>query len=54
MGAPVGNQALAGNKDAWKEIGERLDGKPAQAIVGHDGGPLTVEIVRFGAGQAPE
>ena len=39
--------AIAGNKDAWKEIGDRLDGKPAQAIVGADGGNLkaTVEVV---------
>lgn len=29
--------ALAGDRDAWKEIGDRLDGKPAQAIIG--GGP---------------
>jgi hypothetical protein len=45
-------QALEGNKDAWKEIGDRLDGKPAQAITGEDGGPVTVEIVRFGADKA--
>jgi len=24
--------ALAGDKDAWKEIGDRLDGKPSQSI----------------------
>lgn len=29
-------QALAGDKDSWVEIGNRLDGKPAQAIVGDD------------------
>lgn len=43
----VVGRALAGDKDAWKEIGDRLDGKPAQAIVGADGGNLkaTVEVV---------
>lgn len=50
----VVQKALAGDKDAVKEIGDRLDGKPAQAIVGHDGGPVTVEIVRFGQGSASE
>ncbi len=25
-------QAIVGNKDAIKEIGDRLDGKPAQSI----------------------
>lgn len=38
--------------NGFKELGDRLDGKPAQAITGADGGPLTVEIVRF-ADQAP-
>lgn len=36
-------QALAGNKDAWQEIGNRLDGKPAQAIIAtgdEEGGPI--------------
>jgi hypothetical protein len=40
-------QAVAGDKDARKEIGDRLDGKPVQAIAGPDGGPLTIEILRF-------
>jgi hypothetical protein len=30
----VVQKALSGDKDAWKEIGDREDGKPAQAIVG--------------------
>lgn len=47
----VVGKALAGDKDAVKEIGDRLDGKPAQAITGEDGGPLTVEIIRFGQGK---
>ena len=28
----VVEQALIGNKDAWNEIGNRLDGKPSQSI----------------------
>ena len=28
----------------FKEMGDRLDGKPAQAIVGEDGGALVVKI----------
>lgn len=31
----------------YKELADRLDGKPPQAIVGADGGPVVVEIVRF-------
>jgi hypothetical protein len=37
--------AMAGDKDAWKELGDRLDGKPAQAITGEDGGPVRFEVV---------
>lgn len=41
-------QALAGDKDARKEIAERLDGKPVQAIEGTGpDGALTIEIVKF-------
>lgn len=35
-------KALAGDKDSIAEIGNRLDGKPAQAIVGDDDQPLSV------------
>lgn len=38
-----------GDMTALKELGDRLDGKPVQAITGAGGGPLTVEIVRFAA-----
>ena len=44
--------ALAGDRDAWKEIGDRMDGKPAQAIIGgaEDDPPIVtksvVELVR--------
>lgn len=37
-------KALDGDKDAWTEIGNRLDGKPIQGIAGHDGGPARVII----------
>lgn len=36
--------AIAGGKDAYKEIGDRLDGKPAQAITGAGGGDLVVRL----------
>lgn len=50
-------QALAGDKDAIQEIGNRLDGKPAQAIIGDsDSDPVQVvgkiELVSLGAGCA--
>ena len=40
----VVEEALAGDRDAWKEIGDRMDGKPAQAIVGgsEEDNPLRV------------
>lgn len=41
------DRALEGDVTALKEIGDRVDGKAVQAIAGADGGPLTVEIVRF-------
>lgn len=40
--------ALQGDIAALREIGDRLDGKAQQAIVAGDGGPLRVEIIRFG------
>ena len=43
----VVEQAIDGNKDAWLEIGNRLDGKAPQAITGADGGSLIVEMVKF-------
>jgi len=35
-------EAKEGDVQAIKEIGDRLDGKPAQAITGADGGPLEI------------
>jgi hypothetical protein len=48
-------KGLEGDTTALKEIGDRLDGKPAQAIVGdpenpvHVAGTLTVNFVKPGA-----
>lgn len=46
----VVQKAIDGDIAAAKEIGDRLDGKPAQsmAVTGENGGPLVVEIVKFG------
>jgi hypothetical protein len=35
-------KALEGDMQAIKEIGDRLDGKPAQSIIGEDGGPAMI------------
>lgn len=40
-------KAEAGDVAALKEIGDRLDGKPAQAITGEIDTTVTVEIVKF-------
>jgi len=40
----VVEMALDGNLAAIKEIGDRIDGRPAQAIIGEDGGPLQAAI----------
>ena len=36
------DKAVAGDNYAIKEIGDRLDGKPAQAITGPSGEPITL------------
>lgn len=36
--------AMAGDVVALKEIGDRLDGKPAIAVTGEGGGPIKLEI----------
>lgn len=41
----VVEKALDGDKDSWQEIGNRLDGKPAQAITGPDGGPVQFQKI---------
>lgn len=43
----------SGDITALKELGDRIDGKPAQAIVGVDGGNLIVEVVRFANPNSP-
>lgn len=44
------------DKEGWafKELGDRIDGKAVQPIAGADGGPVVIEIVKFGADQTPE
>jgi len=45
IAAAVVDKALEGDKDAWREIAEREDGKAAQAIVGDpDAPPVKMEI----------
>lgn len=39
------DKAAGGDVGALKEIGDRLDGKPAQAVTGADGKELVVRIV---------
>ena len=39
-------RALAGDVTAMREIGDRLDGKPAQAIVGDDNAP-PIQVVKW-------
>lgn len=38
------DKAADGDVPAIKEIADRLDGKPAQAIVGDEDGPVKLEI----------
>jgi hypothetical protein len=45
IAAQVVNAAAKGDKDAWKEIGDRIDGKPAQTIAGDSDNPLTVQQI---------
>lgn len=44
----VVEKAIGGDKDAAKEIGDRLDGKPAQslAVSGDEDQPLVTKIIR--------
>ena len=43
----------SGDMTALKELGDRLEGRPQQSIVGADDGPLTIQIVKY-AGSDPE
>lgn len=42
---------MRGTDPAVKEIADRLDGKPAQAIIGDDDSPIAVKVVRFSEAQ---
>jgi len=44
IGRKLVEMGLDGNLAAIKEIGDRIDGKPAQEIMGEDGGPLQAAI----------
>lgn len=44
----VAKEAMDGDMAAAREIGDRLDGKPTQAIEGTgDAGALVVQLIRF-------
>lgn len=43
------DRAAEGDMAALKELGDRLDGKPAQAITGAEGGALIVTIADWQA-----
>lgn len=38
----------------FKELADRLDGKPHQTVATQVDATVTVEVVRFGAGKAPK
>jgi hypothetical protein len=40
-------KAIDGDVSAIKEIGDRLEGKAAQAITGADGAPLMPPVIQF-------
>lgn len=40
------DQALSGDRNAWMEIGNRMDGKPVTPVEGADGGPV-VAVFRW-------
>lgn len=41
------DEAIKGNVPAIKEVADRLDGKPAQTILGDGDSPLIVQVVQF-------
>lgn len=47
------DEVEAAGINGYKELADRLDGKAPQAITGADGGPLTVEIVRYADSDTP-
>jgi hypothetical protein len=52
IAAKLVDDAMEGDKDAWQEIGNRLDGKPHQTIAAEVDTTVTVELVRYGNGKA--
>lgn len=40
-------QCDEGDISAFRELGDRLDGKATQPISGADGGPVVVEVIKF-------
>lgn len=40
-------KGISGDVSAIKEIADRLDGKVPQGLMGEDGGPVVINIVRF-------
>lgn len=40
------DRALGGDPLSFDRVADRLDGKPQQAIVGADDGPIVIQIVR--------
>lgn len=42
----VVTQAIAGDKDSWQEIANRLDGKVPQAIIGGDDDDPALKVVQ--------
>lgn len=40
------SEAEEGKPWAMRELGDRIDGKAAQAIVGADGGPVQIEAIK--------
>lgn len=52
LAAQLVSKALSGDVPAIKEIGDRLDGKPSQALTGEGGGPIeTLEVTGLSDGE---
>ena len=41
-------KAKKGDINAWREVADRVEGKPAQAVTGEDGGPIVFKLERIG------
>lgn len=40
-------QCDEGDISAFRELGDRLDGKASQPITGENGGPVVIEVIKF-------